>query len=74
MFIDSWLLLRLSQDSYHSMCTCLCLQVSEATGKNNSILKMTAQEGEGWGGISILTNMFGISVNIDFKYETQVYL
>lgn len=35
---------------------------------------MTAQEGEGWGGISILTNMFGISVNIDFKYETSLFI
>lgn len=34
---------------------------------------MTAQEGEGWGGVSILHNTFKISVNIEFKHETQVY-
>lgn len=34
---------------------------------------MTAQEGEGWGGVSILDNTFKISVNIEFKHETQVY-
>lgn len=35
---------------------------------------MTAQEGEGWGGVSILHNTFKISVNIiEFKPETQIY-
>lgn len=34
---------------------------------------MTAQEGEGFGGVSILDSTFKMSVNIELKHETQVY-